>query len=82
VLAEVSGIKDAKIIVEIGDQKLVAPLANTKNYAYYKIQPLGKIRIADDGKQVLVIKPEPTNWTAFNLRKVTLKPTASAEGKN
>ena len=82
VLAEVSGIKDAKIIVEIGDQKLVAPLANTKNYAYYKIQPLGKIRIADDGKQVLVIKPEPTNWTAFNLRKVTLKPTASAEPKN
>jgi alpha-L-fucosidase len=76
VLAEVSGIKDAQMIVEFGDQKLTAPVANTKNYINYKIQSLGKIRIADDGKQVIVIKPDPTNWTAFNLRKVTLKPVS------
>jgi hypothetical protein len=30
---------------------------------------------------VIVIKPEPTTWTAFNLRKVTLKPVASTEAK-
>jgi len=76
VLAEVSGIKDAQMIVEFGDQKLTAPVANTKNYANYKIQSLGKIRIADDGKQTIVVKPDPSNWTAFNLRKVTIQPVA------
>ncbi len=74
VLAEVSGIKDAQMIVEFGDQKLTAPVANTKNYINYKIQSLGKIRIAADGNQVIVIKPDPADWTAFNLRQVTLKP--------
>ena len=76
VLAEVSGIKDAKIMVEIGDQKLAAPLASTKNYANYQIQNLGKIRIADDGNQTFVIKPDPSNWTPFNLRKVTIQSVA------
>ncbi|MFM8984276.1 MAG: alpha-L-fucosidase, partial [Spartobacteria bacterium] len=74
VLAEVSGLKDAKVFVEIGDQKLAAPLANTKNYNNYKIQNLGKIRIDAAGDQVIVVKPDPADWTAFNLRKVTLQP--------
>ena len=77
VLAEVSGNKDAKIMVEFGDQKLAAPLANTKNYANYQIQNLGKIRVANDGKQTIVVKPDPTDWTAFNLRKVTIQPVAA-----
>ena len=77
VLAEVSGIKDAKAIVELGDQKLNPSLANTINYNKYTIQSLGKIRIADEGNQVIVIKPDPTDWTAFNLRKVTLKPAVA-----
>ena len=51
-------------------------MLNTKNYINYKTQSLGKIRITDGGKQVLVIKPDPNGWTAFNLRKVTLKPAA------
>ena len=76
VLAEVSGIKDAQMIVEFGDQKLTAPLASTVNYNKYKIYNLGKIRIADDGKQTIVVKPDPSNWTAFNLRKVTIQPVA------
>ena len=74
VLAEVSGLKDAKVFVEIGDQKLAAPLANTKNHANYNIPNLGKIRIDGAGDQKLAIKPDPTDWTAFNLRKVTLQP--------
>jgi alpha-L-fucosidase len=77
VLAEVSGIKDAKMMVEFGDQKLAAPLANTKNYAIYKTYNLGKIRIANDGQQTIVVKPDPTDWTAFNLRKVTLRPLSA-----
>jgi alpha-L-fucosidase len=81
VLADISGIKDAKAIVEFGDQKLSAPLASTVNYRKYKTQSLGKIRIAADGNQVIVIKPDPTHWTAFNLRKVTLKPIAAGEAK-
>ncbi|NBS53266.1 MAG: hypothetical protein EBS96_11785 [Spartobacteria bacterium] len=74
VLAEVSGIKDAKAIVTIGDQKLTAPLASTVNYSKYNSQSLGKIHIATDGNQVIVVKPDPADWTAFNLRQVTLKP--------
>ena len=74
VLAEVSGIKDAKAIVTIGDQKLTAPLASTVNYSKYNTQSLGKIHIATDGNQVIVVKPDPADWTAFNLRQVTLKP--------
>ena len=74
VLAEVSGIKHAKAIVELGDQKLNPSLASTVNYNKYTIQSLGKIRVAGEGNQVIVIKPDPTDWTAFNLRKVTLKP--------
>ena len=77
VLAEVSGLKDAKVFVEIGDQKLAAPLANTKNYANYKIQNLGKIRIAGAGDQRISVKPDSTDWTAFNLRKLTLKPATA-----
>jgi alpha-L-fucosidase len=76
VLAEISGIKDAKAIVEIGDQKLNPSISSTVNYNKYNTQSLGKIRIAGEGDQVIVIKPDPANWTAFNLRKVTLKPTA------
>jgi alpha-L-fucosidase len=76
VLGEISGIKDAKAIVEFGDQKINSSLSSTVNYNKYNIQSLGKIRIAGEGDQVLVIKPDPANWTAFNLRKVTLKPTA------
>jgi alpha-L-fucosidase len=76
VLAEVSGIKDAKVVVEFGGQKIAAPLANTKNYANYQIQNLGKIRIANDGKQAIVVKPDPADWSAFNLRKVTIRPVA------
>jgi len=76
VLGEISGIKDAKAIVEFGDQKLNPRLSSTVNYNKYNIQSLGKIRIAGEGDQVIVIKPDPANWTAFNLRKVTLKPTA------
>jgi hypothetical protein len=76
VLAEVSGIKDAKMMVEFGDQKLSAPLASTVNYNKYKIYNLGKIRIADNGKQTIVVKPDPSDWTAFNLRKVTIQPAA------
>ena len=64
------------MMVEFGDQKLAAPLANTKNYAIYKTYNLGKIRIANDGQQTIVVKPDPTDWTAFNLRKVTIQPVA------
>jgi hypothetical protein len=63
-------------VVEFGGQKLAAPLANTKNYANYQIQNLGKIRVADDGNQTFVIKPDPSNWTPFNLRKVTIQSVA------
>ena len=35
---------------------------------------LGKIRISQEGNQILAVKPDPTDWTAFNLRKVTLQP--------
>jgi alpha-L-fucosidase len=76
VLAEVSGIKDAKVVVEFGGQKIAAPLANTKNYANYKVQNLGKIRIADDGNQTIVVKPDPSDWSAFNVLKVTIRPVA------
>ena len=76
VLAEVSGIKDAKAIVEFGDQKLNPSLSSTVNYIKYNTQSLGKIRIAGEGDQSLVIRPDPANWTAFNLRKLTLKPVS------
>jgi alpha-L-fucosidase len=77
VLAEVSGIKDAKAIVEFGDQKLNPSLSSTVNYIKYNTQSLGKIRIAGEGDQSLVIRPDPTDWTAFNLRKVTLRPLSA-----
>ena len=74
VLAEISGIENAKASLELSGKKLPVNLAATGNYSIYQIQNLGKIRISGRGEQTLAIRPDQNAWKAFNLRKITLRP--------
>jgi hypothetical protein len=97
VLAEVSGLETAKVIVELG---AAAPILNvdvsgikksqeaedveqlpisftaTGDYHKFETQSLGKIEIEEAGEMTLTIRPDPSAWKAFNLRKVVLRPVA------
>ena len=73
---DVSGIKKDKPTEQNEVEKLPASLKATGDYHKFETQNLGTLEIEEQGEKNLTIRPDPTDWKPFNLRKVTLKPTA------
>jgi hypothetical protein len=73
---DVSGIKKEKSGEQNKLETLAANLAATGDYKKFELQNLGQIRIAGNGEWNLTIRPDPSAWKAFNLRKVVLRPVA------
>jgi len=80
VLAEISGLENAKASFELSGEKLPVNLVATGNYMRYQSQNLGKIRITRAGEQTLTIRADPNAWKAFNFRKITLRPGVAKLG--
>jgi alpha-L-fucosidase len=76
---DVSGIKKDKTAEENKVEKLPASLKATGSYHKFETQNLGTLEIEEQGEKTLTIRPDPTDWKPFNLRKVTLKPVAEKE---
>jgi hypothetical protein len=71
---DVSGIKKDKTAEENEVEKLPASLKATGSYHKFETQNLGTLEIEEQGEKTLTIRPDPTDWKPFNLRKVTLRP--------
>ncbi len=65
----------SEVVVSVGDEKLVVPIAKTSSWAEFRTVPCGTIDIRRAGTSTVAVRPsEPEHWKAVNLAEIRLKP--------